>query len=121
MEISQQLLCVCEERAGPAGPFSDTEQDPEQDPELDYGYWDLAHVKPVLLGWCWWYHERGASAVSEAESKKECLAVPEACYPARMIPTDKSKVLDLRNGLNNIADKGNTTELWPTIPYTVSP
>lgn len=41
---------VCEERAGPAGPFSDTGQDPEQDPELDCGYRDLAHVDPAFLG-----------------------------------------------------------------------
>lgn len=53
----------------------------------------------------------------QAEGKWECLAVPETWCPARVVPKrwlkieDKSKVLELRNGLNNIADKGNTTQL----------
>lgn len=53
----------------------------------------------------------------QAESEQECLAVPEAWCTDIVIPKrwlkieDKSKVLDLRNGLNNIAAKENTTEL----------
>lgn len=90
---------MCEERAGPAGSLSDTEQDPEQDPELDCSYRDLAHVKPALL-------PSGDDADEElqlcpqAESKLFVLNVAQCLFD---YPTDLPHLLFiLRKSLDSL-------------------